>query len=57
MSPKQASHEFNEALTGRKIPEQSYNETVEERVRILQEKNTRSIQEETELFELTAGIK
>lgn len=56
MDAKQAKREFTEALTGQKIPEQSYIEAAEERIRILQEKNPRSLQEEAELFELSAGI-
>ena len=56
MNAKQAKREFTEALTGQKIPEQSYIEAAEERIRILQEKNPRSLQEEAELFELSAGI-
>lgn len=56
MDAKQAKREFTEALTGQKIPEQSYIEAAEERIKILQEKNPRSLQEEAELFELSAGI-
>lgn len=56
MDAKQASRAFTEALTGQKIPEQNYKEAAEERIKILQEKNTRSLQEEAELFELSAGI-
>ena len=56
MDAKQVSRAFTEALTGQKIPEQSYIEAGEERIRILQEKNPRSLQEEAELFELSAGI-
>ena len=56
MDAKQAISAFTEALTGQKIPEQNYKEAAEERIKILQEKNTRSLQEEAELFELSAGI-